>query len=113
MSTFGSERGGKKIPYCCCGRGGVALVPPSAVALATLGFDHLDVRCTRCRVAQLLAERELASGRLVRPLVGLAEDVRYVGHHLVFPRSTRQRHSLRLFMTWLGIELGLQIEAPF
>ena len=60
-----------------------------------------------------LAERELASGRLVRPLAGLAEDVRYVGHHLVFPRSTRQRHSLRLFMTWLGIELGLQIEATF
>jgi len=27
-----------------------------------------------------LAERELASGRLVRPLAGLAEDVRYVGH---------------------------------
>ena len=60
-----------------------------------------------------LAERELASGRLVRPLVGLAEDVRYVGHHLVFPRSTRQRHSLRLFMTWLGTELGLKIEATF
>jgi LysR family glycine cleavage system transcriptional activator len=60
-----------------------------------------------------LAEREIASGRLVRPLAGLAEDVRYVGHHLVFPRSARQRHSLRLFMTWLGIELGLQIEATF
>jgi DNA-binding transcriptional LysR family regulator len=60
-----------------------------------------------------LAERELASGRLVRPLAGLAEDIRYVGHHLVFPRSTRQRHSLRLFMTWLGVELGLQIEPTF
>jgi LysR family transcriptional regulator, glycine cleavage system transcriptional activator len=57
-----------------------------------------------------LAEREIASGRLVRPLAGLAEDIRYVGHHLVFPRSARQRHSLRLFMTWLGIELGLRIE---
>jgi LysR family glycine cleavage system transcriptional activator len=44
-----------------------------------------------------LAERELANGRLVRPLAGIAHDVRYVGHHLVFPRSTRQRHSLRLF----------------
>ena len=60
-----------------------------------------------------LAERELASGRLVRPLAGLAEDIRYVGHHLVFPRSARQRHSLRLFMTWLGTELGLKIEATF
>ena len=57
-----------------------------------------------------LAEREITSGRLVRPLAGLAEDVRYIGHHLVFPRSARQRHSLRLFMTWLGMELGLQIE---
>jgi len=60
-----------------------------------------------------LTERELASGRLVRPLAGLAEDVRYVGHHLVFPRSARKRHSLRLFMTWLGTELGLKIEATF
>jgi LysR family transcriptional regulator, glycine cleavage system transcriptional activator len=60
-----------------------------------------------------LAERELASGRLVRPLAGQAEDVRYVGHHLVFPRSTRQRHSLRLFTRWLGTELGLKIESAF
>ena len=58
-------------------------------------------------------EREIASGRLVRPLAGLAEDVRYVGHNLVFPRSARQRHSLRLFMTWLGMELGLRIEPSF
>jgi DNA-binding transcriptional LysR family regulator len=60
-----------------------------------------------------LAERELASGRLVRPLAGLAEDIRYVGHNLVFPRSARQRHSLRLFMTWLSAELGLRIEPTF
>ena len=57
-----------------------------------------------------LAEREIAAGRLVRPLAGLAEDVRYVGHHLVFPRSTRRRHGLRLFIAWLGAELGLGIE---
>ena len=60
-----------------------------------------------------LAERELASGRLVRPLAGRAEDVRYVGHHLVFPRSARQRHSLRLFTKWLGAELGLKVEPAF
>ena len=57
-----------------------------------------------------LAEREIASGRLVPPLVGQAEDVRYVGHHLVFPRSTRQRHSLRVFTKWLSLELGLALE---
>ena len=60
-----------------------------------------------------LAERELAAGRLVRPLAGRAEDVRYVGHHLAFPRSARQRHSLRLFTKWLGTELGLKIESAF
>jgi LysR family transcriptional regulator, glycine cleavage system transcriptional activator len=60
-----------------------------------------------------LAERELASGRLVRPLAGRAEDVRYIGRHLVFPRSARQRHSLRLFTTWLGTELGLKVEPKF
>lgn len=60
-----------------------------------------------------LAERELAGGRLVRPLAGRAEDVRYVGHHLVFPRSARQRHSLRLFARWLGAELGLKVEPTF
>jgi LysR family transcriptional regulator, glycine cleavage system transcriptional activator len=60
-----------------------------------------------------LAEREIASGRLVRPLAGCAEDIRYVGHHLVFPRSTRQRHTLRRFTKWLGAELGLQVEPTF
>jgi DNA-binding transcriptional LysR family regulator len=60
-----------------------------------------------------LAEREISSGRLVRPLAGHAEDVRYVGHHLVFPRSARQRHSLRLFTKWLGAELGLKVEPTF
>ena len=60
-----------------------------------------------------LAERDLAAGRLVRPLAGTAEDVRYVGHHLVFPRSARQRHSLRLFTTWLGRELDLKVEPSF
>jgi DNA-binding transcriptional LysR family regulator len=60
-----------------------------------------------------LVERELASGRLVRPLVGRAEDVHYVGHHLVFPRSARRRHILRLFTKWLGAELGLKIAPTF
>jgi DNA-binding transcriptional LysR family regulator len=60
-----------------------------------------------------LAERELAGGRLVRPLAGRAEDIRYVGHHLVFPRSARQRHALRLFTKWLGTELGLSVEPTF
>jgi LysR family glycine cleavage system transcriptional activator len=60
-----------------------------------------------------LAERELASGRLVRPLAGRAEDVRYVAHHLVFPRNASRRHTLRLFAKWLSAELGLQLEPVF
>jgi LysR family glycine cleavage system transcriptional activator len=59
-----------------------------------------------------LAEREITAGRLVRPLAGRAEDVRYVGHYLVFPRSARQRHTLRLFTAWLSAELGLEVAPP-
>ena len=60
-----------------------------------------------------LAERELAGGRLVRPLAGRAEDVRYVAHHLVFPRTASRRHTLRLFAKWLSAELGLEVEPAF
>jgi DNA-binding transcriptional LysR family regulator len=60
-----------------------------------------------------LAERELTGGRLVRPLAGRAEDVRYVAHHLVFPRNASRRHTLRLFAKWLSAELGLQLEPVF
>jgi len=56
------------------------------------------------------AERELADGRLVRPLAGRAEDVTYVGHWLVFPRARRYAPALRLFVDWLGRELGVPLE---
>lgn len=75
----------------------------------TAAADGLGVTLESTR----LAERELATGRLIRPLAGRAEDVRYVGHHLVFPRSTRQRHALRLFTKWLGAELDLKVESTF
>jgi DNA-binding transcriptional LysR family regulator len=58
----------------------------------------------------LLAERELASGRLVRPLAGRAQDCRYVGHRLVFPRHAR-RGPLALFIGWLETELVLGWDA--
>lgn len=54
-----------------------------------------------------LAERELASGRLVQPLVGVAQDVRYIGHWLVFPPAKEQSPALVQFIAWLGAELGL------
>ncbi|QND72869.1 LysR substrate-binding domain-containing protein [Tardiphaga robiniae] len=57
----------------------------------------------------LLAEREIASGRLVRPLEGVSEDVFYTGHWLVFPRSRRYAQSMVTFIGWLTRELGLNI----
>jgi DNA-binding transcriptional LysR family regulator len=57
----------------------------------------------------LLAEREIASGRLVRPLQGLCEDVVYTGHWLVFPRAKRYAQSMLLFLGWLAKELRLDI----
>jgi LysR family transcriptional regulator, glycine cleavage system transcriptional activator len=59
-----------------------------------------------------LAERELASGRLVMPLEQKSIPIRYVGHNLVFPRYVRQRHSLRAFAEWLLAELGVKARIP-
>lgn len=55
-----------------------------------------------------LAERELASGRLVRPLEGTCKDVVYTGHWLVFPRAKRYSRPLMLFSEWITGELGLE-----
>jgi LysR family transcriptional regulator, glycine cleavage system transcriptional activator len=53
-----------------------------------------------------LAERELASGRLVRPLRDACEDVAYTGHWLVCPRPMRYSQPLVLLVRWLSAELG-------
>lgn len=57
-----------------------------------------------------LAEKELASGRLIQPLQGNCEDVTYTGHWLVYPRSKRYLRSLTLFSKWIAIELGLRLD---
>ncbi|WP_119167892.1 LysR substrate-binding domain-containing protein [Algihabitans albus] len=49
----------------------------------------------------LLAERELASGALVRPLGVTARNLRYVGHYLVFPQIVEQKQPIQLFRRWL------------
>lgn len=54
-----------------------------------------------------LAEREIRSGLLVRPLAGRARDITYVGHHLVFPRLASRRQTIRALVRWLVAELGL------
>jgi len=57
-----------------------------------------------------LAERELRSGVLVAPLAGVARDVRYVGHYLVFPPHARPRQAVRMFAGWMALELGLELQ---
>lgn len=52
-----------------------------------------------------LAERELASGRLVQPLLGRAADCRYIGHRLVYPAT--QGGPVIVFHDWIRAELGL------
>lgn len=59
-----------------------------------------------------LAERELASGRLVQPLAGRSREVRYVGHWLVFPPGKERLPALAQFITWLGMELDLEDVTP-
>lgn len=59
-----------------------------------------------------LAERELASGRLVRPLQRVCEDVVYTGHWLVVPRAKQYARPVVLFTRWLGGELGIDLTPP-
>lgn len=57
-----------------------------------------------------LAERELADGTLVRPLLGRAEDVAYTGHYLVFPQDRRYSRAVVRFAEWLAKELQLDLQ---
>jgi len=61
------------------------------------------------KLLTLLAEREILNGRLVAPLAGRSEDIRYIGHYLVFPKSLQQRSPLRIFAHWLGRELNIDL----
>ena len=53
-----------------------------------------------------LAERELAAGRLVAPLLGSARNIRYTGHHLVYPRAGSKHRTVQVFADWLIATLG-------
>jgi LysR family glycine cleavage system transcriptional activator len=56
-----------------------------------------------------LAEKELASGQLVAPLAGIAHDVSYVAHYLVFPPKSKPQRAVKMFAVWLAKELGLEL----
>jgi len=60
----------------------------------------------------LLAEREISRGRLVAPLSGRSQEIRDVGHHLVYPPPFERRVQLRLFAQWLARELDIEL-TPF
>ena len=54
----------------------------------------------------LLAERELADGKLVAPLADRAQNIHYVGHHFVYPKSRQGDALIETFLAWLLCELG-------
>ena len=76
-----------------------------AIAVAADGFGD-SAQLT------LLAEREISRGRLVAPLSGRSQDIRYVGHHLALSSSFQRRVQLRLFAQWLARELDIEL-TPF
>jgi DNA-binding transcriptional LysR family regulator len=93
---------------------GMAAPPPhgtgfdrSFLAIAA-AVDGLGIALESTR----LAEREIRRGLLVAPLAGRSNDVRYVGHYLIFPRAGRQRRTVRVFATWLLEQLGLDPTLP-
>jgi len=71
-----------------------------AVAMAVDG-QGVALESTR------LAEREIADGRLVAPLAGLAQDCRYVGHRLVCLPAAARHGVVRLLLDWITEELQL------
>lgn len=54
----------------------------------------------------LLAHKELSTGALVAPLRNHSNPVRYVGHHLVYPRRHVQHAAFMQFKSWLVEELS-------
>ncbi|TLU71585.1 LysR substrate-binding domain-containing protein [Lichenicoccus roseus] len=58
----------------------------------------------------LLAERELADGSLVAPVLRSARNITYVGHHLVCPPNGVRRRPVRAFGAWMFAQLG--VNAP-
>jgi LysR family transcriptional regulator, glycine cleavage system transcriptional activator len=87
---------------------GVAGAPRHALRFDR-SFLALAAACDGLGVAlesTLLAERELAAGRLVAPLSGRSEPIRYVGHHLVHARDSGNRRAVRLFVGWIMAEMA-------
>ena len=74
----------------------------SFLALAAAA-DGLGVALESTR----LAERELAAGRLVAPLLETGRNIRYVGHYLICSPTALRRRQVVVFAKWLCAELGV------
>jgi DNA-binding transcriptional LysR family regulator len=90
---------------------GVALPPPPAIrfdrsfmAIAA-AVDGMGV----CLEAAQLAERELATGRLVLPFAGRSVPLSEANHFLVYPQRNEKRPVVRAFRDWL---LALLSQVP-
>jgi len=59
-----------------------------------------------------LAERELASGRLVAPFAEIVNDIRYIGLWLVFPPDKARLPALTKFAAQLNAELPFESARP-
>lgn len=56
--------------------------------------------------SKLLAEKEIASGRLVAPLVDRTEEIHYIGHNLVYSAEKEHNIALTTFINWLLEQLN-------
>lgn len=55
----------------------------------------------------LLAQREMAAGKLVRPLADVERPLHYCGHYLAWSRATRRAHAIGIFCSWIRDQLGI------
>jgi DNA-binding transcriptional LysR family regulator len=55
----------------------------------------------------LLGERELRNGTLVSPLFDSTQEIRYIGHYLVYPKRLHHHAAFEVFKTWLLDQLGI------
>ncbi|WP_416340599.1 hypothetical protein [Pantoea eucrina] len=55
----------------------------------------------------LLAEHEIASGKLACPLISTTSEIHYIGHYLVFPRHQQTHFARETFKVWLLNVLNL------
>jgi len=74
----------------------------SAMAIAA-AVDGLGVVLE----STLLAEIELKKGNLISPLIETSQEIRYIGHYLVYPKRLHYHSAFEIFKDWLLNQLGI------